>query len=139
MWREVLAKLNKKDDIESCSNASPFFGDLLQKKRERKVVLPKVFGILGKRYCAKKNKDKSFVETKIGSIPWKLPANKKEPHQMTGFWKCRLVCKKWNKAIGDLHQNEDTGHYRMEYDYYAAEITISVNGELMSFVRNHVF
>ncbi len=85
-----MGKLKKKTDIENCSNASPFFGHLLREKREKKVVLPTVLEILAKDYCAEENAGGSTLFL---------------------FLKWRLVCKKWNWAIEELHQNEDNGHY----------------------------
>ncbi len=117
----MLKKLKKKTDIENCSNASPFFGDLLREKREREMVLPTIFGILARRYCDEENKDESYKETDVESIPWQRPAQSEKPHRMTPIWKCRLVCKKWNKAIEEIHQNEDTGHYQMANDFYKAK------------------
>ncbi len=111
-----MEKLTKKVDIQNCSNASLFFGDFLKERRERKVVLPKVFGVLVKRYYAKQNKnDESYKETNIESIPWKLSKFKSGPSQITGILKCRLVCKAWNQAIEEIHRNEDAGHFYMEF------------------------
>ncbi len=91
--------MNKLADIENCSNASPYFGKILKQKRSEKIVLPKVFQILSRRYADEHNKDESYKEQRAGS------------HQMACFWKCRLVSKSWNKAIEELHQsleNEST-------------------------------
>lgn len=32
---------------------------------------------------------------------------------MTGIWKCRLVCKSWNKAIEEVYRKEDAGNYQV--------------------------
>ncbi len=69
VWRKVLEKLKKKVDIENCSNASPFCGDLLREKREGEVLLPTVFGILTKLYCDENNKDESYEETNVELVP----------------------------------------------------------------------
>ncbi len=92
-----MGKLKKKADIENCSNASPFFGHLLREKRGWKVVLPTVFEILVKDYCAEENSHWSTLCL---------------------FLKWRLVCKKWNWAIEELHQNEDARHYWMYDDRF---------------------
>ncbi len=103
------------NDIEDCSNSSPFFGSLLEEQRYKEIVLPKVFSILSKLY--QDNSDESFKETNLKSIPWNRPPTKPEINPMTNFWKCRLVCKSWNSAIENLHDDGETGHFSMKMDF----------------------
>ncbi len=98
--------MKKLADLENCSFASPYFGSLLKSKRDKKIVLPKVFQILSKRYAQENSQDECYKETNSRSIPWKRPVNKLIS-PMTGVWKSRLICNAWNKAIQDLHQKDD--------------------------------
>ncbi len=98
--------MNNIADIENCFNSSPYFGNILSEKRSEKIVLPKVFQILSKFYADENNKDESYREQTAGS------------HPMTGFWKCRLVSKSWNKAIEEVHQ-------RMERENDTCALTAS--------------
>jgi len=77
-------KLKNTNDIENCSNSSPYFGRVLKLKRESKIVLPKVFDILGQLYFSQK--DESYREINTDSIPCRrLFLAKPDPHKMTGF------------------------------------------------------
>ncbi len=98
-----MGKLNKSaNDVENCSNASLYFGKVLQTKREEKVVLPKVLTLLGKRYAKSSNIDQAYKDTDFESIPWKK-RSVSFPHPMAGFWKCRLISKIWNKVIEGIN------------------------------------
>ncbi len=55
MWGIVLGKLGNKSDIDNCSSAD------------------------------RKNKDASYVETDLESIPWQRADRSKVPHWMTSF------------------------------------------------------
>lgn len=92
-----MAKIVGKAGIEDCSNASPYFGKLLHGKRSREIVLPEVFSILFNYYQD-------------------ISKDEDEFHPLTDLWKCRLVCKAWNKAIEGFLDDKDKIYFALKND-----------------------
>lgn len=117
-----MDKLESKDDIENCSNASPYLGGLLAKKRTAAVVLPQVFEILGQRINDDSNE--SYWESWGEHVDWIT-------NRMEGLLKCRLVCKSWDKAIEKVFEEK-----RLDIKYVFTKRRYS-SGFLEFFAKTH--
>lgn len=116
----ILDNLVKKEDVKNCSNASPFFRKILQKKRERLVVLPEVWAILGERFVDENNRDESYMEPNLDHVPWTIRPGRVEPTRLTGILKCRHVSKSWNAAIQKFFEdgNKLADKYNWDSKFY---------------------
>lgn len=95
VWKKIMTYVVDKADIESCSNASPYFGNLLYGKRYEEIVVPKTLSVLYKYY---QNNSTDLDET----------------NPMKDILNCRLLCKAWNRIIEGLHDDDERSYFEMK-------------------------
>lgn len=141
MWNQVLQKLTDRNDIENCSNSSPFFLSFLRNKRETSVVLPEVFVLLMEyfeEHVAEEDdnngsNDDNTNENMEGDNNGNNDDNANENMEVennggidtqnsdqiatkTCILKCREICKAWSNVIDGLYGNPNREHFMLTFE-----------------------